>query len=838
MSVSDGQEVNAAVSNAAWVSKTQNSTMVGELDLNNATSGGQISNAQQQINDNTGEIATNKGNITTNTSNISSNATDIGANNTNIATNTGDIAALDVRVTALEGISPLSFQGGWDADTNTPTLTSSTGTEGHFYVVTVAGTTNLDGISDWAIGDWAVFDGSVWIKVDNTDLVTSVNGQTGAVVLDADDIAETATRYWSLKNNLDAIVDPTVNDDIDLDYVEGSQWFNQTNSTLFICTDNSDGAAVWAGLSGSGGVGSDTISIFVSADNTDVGDLDTGNNATPLGGGTLDGSVTTETSGLLSGTQDFKYTQSTTSLNDYVAIPSQTVNRRHTGKSNNARLVYSHDGNDGDFELVAYDNTNTLELKRVALDAGENIIFNTDVFLSEISGSTLDIRLLMQVAVSNNGAIFQWNDMLLDSDPFIQTELQGKNRFTARIQNNSTASIISQEDSFIASVNRSALGTVDITFTSNFFSVVPGILVTATSTGDINAAATVPATTGCTVLTRNTANTAIDSDFTITVAFQGDDIKDPDNGFVVPAKSTLSDVQAFSSPTFNGGWGTVANDELYIERVGRYLHITGTADTGTVSAAVASLTLPTVDGVQLNIDTDRINSTTREQSFGRVMRLDAALDATNNMYTGVYDGTNTDRVQFAQALDANAYTNENYSSIASSSEKQDFDLRIPIAEWTPFGQFLALLPVPKTLKVSGGNAFGSTNTRIRRFSTVDLDEVGDFLTYADSATDGASLTCVRECIADISYSDRVNGGNNRFMGLSLNSTQLTTDLPSITDADFITGTMINGADVSNALGNVSAHLKLAVGDVIRPHCSTGTQFNASKVVFMVKVEGV
>ena len=85
-------------------------------------------------------------------------------------------------------LGALSYQGTWNASTNTPTLTSSVGTKGYYYVVNVAGSTNLNGITDWVVGDWAVFNGSVWQKVDNTDAVTSVNGYTGTVVLGYGDI--------------------------------------------------------------------------------------------------------------------------------------------------------------------------------------------------------------------------------------------------------------------------------------------------------------------------------------------------------------------------------------------------------------------------------------------------------------------------------------------------------------------------------------------------------------------------------------------------------------------------------------------------------------------------
>ncbi len=94
-------------------------------------------------------------------------------------------------------LGALSYQGTWNASTNTPTLTSSTGTKGYYYVVSVAGNTNLDGITDWLVGDWAVYNGTVWQKVDNTETVTSVNGQTGAVVLTTTNIAEGTNLYYT-----------------------------------------------------------------------------------------------------------------------------------------------------------------------------------------------------------------------------------------------------------------------------------------------------------------------------------------------------------------------------------------------------------------------------------------------------------------------------------------------------------------------------------------------------------------------------------------------------------------------------------------------------------------
>ena len=111
------------------------------------------------------------------------------------------VATLDsggkVPTSQIPQMGDLNYQGTWNASTNTPTLTSSTGTKGYYYVVSVAGTTNLDGITDWQVGDWAVFNGTVWQKIDNTDAVTSVNGFTGTVVLTTSNISEGSNLYYT-----------------------------------------------------------------------------------------------------------------------------------------------------------------------------------------------------------------------------------------------------------------------------------------------------------------------------------------------------------------------------------------------------------------------------------------------------------------------------------------------------------------------------------------------------------------------------------------------------------------------------------------------------------------
>lgn len=96
------------------------------------------------------------------------------------------LTSLQNQINAL--VEGLSYQGNWNASTNTPTLASGVGTQGYFYIVSVAGTTNIDGITDWQPGDWIIFNGSIWQKIDQSwataganSNITSLSGITGAI---------------------------------------------------------------------------------------------------------------------------------------------------------------------------------------------------------------------------------------------------------------------------------------------------------------------------------------------------------------------------------------------------------------------------------------------------------------------------------------------------------------------------------------------------------------------------------------------------------------------------------------------------------------------------------
>lgn len=120
------------------------------------------------------------------TKNIKSLSTSTYPSLTELSYVKGTTSAIQTQINALVG--GVTYQGTWDAATNTPTITSSVGIKGYYYVVSVTGSTNIDGITDWKIGDWIIFNGTTWQKVDNTDAVISVNGQIGIVNLTSTDV--------------------------------------------------------------------------------------------------------------------------------------------------------------------------------------------------------------------------------------------------------------------------------------------------------------------------------------------------------------------------------------------------------------------------------------------------------------------------------------------------------------------------------------------------------------------------------------------------------------------------------------------------------------------------
>jgi hypothetical protein len=90
--------------------------------------------------------------------------------------------------------SIMEYQGTWNASTNTPTLADGTGSTGDVYRVSTGGSRNLgSGSITFVVGDYCIYNGTIWEKADTTDAVSSVAGRTGDITLTVADISATGT---------------------------------------------------------------------------------------------------------------------------------------------------------------------------------------------------------------------------------------------------------------------------------------------------------------------------------------------------------------------------------------------------------------------------------------------------------------------------------------------------------------------------------------------------------------------------------------------------------------------------------------------------------------------
>jgi len=114
---------------------------------------------------------------------------------------------------------PIYYQGTWNANANNPFLQSGVGFTGEYYIVSVAGNTNLDGITNWQVGDWAIFNSATnkWEKIDG--------GSYGTTLNIVNDSTSNTTYNLALTNSTGGLVDT--------EYVDNNVLtFNPSTKTL------------------------------------------------------------------------------------------------------------------------------------------------------------------------------------------------------------------------------------------------------------------------------------------------------------------------------------------------------------------------------------------------------------------------------------------------------------------------------------------------------------------------------------------------------------------------------------------------------------------------------
>jgi len=120
------------------------------------------------------------------------------------------------------------------------------------------------------------------------------------------------------------------------------------------------------------------------------------------------------------------------------------------------------------------------------------------------------------------------------------------------------------------------------------------------------------------------------------------------------------------------------------------------------------------------------------------------------------------------------------------------------------------------VRLHTSNGSGSTNTMFRRFTTTVTSQ-GTDITYADSATLGGSFTINTDGVYAVTYTDVWGAASTS--GISLNSSQGTTAILSITTAD----RLVESTSTTGFTQSCTWTGFLSSGDVIRAHESGSTE---------------
>lgn len=138
-------------------------------------------------------------------------------------------------------------------------------------------------------------------------------------------------------------------------------------------------------------------------------------------------------------------------------------------------------------------------------------------------------------------------------------------------------------------------------------------------------------------------------------------------------------------------------------------------------------------------------------------------------------------------------------------------------------------PIARTGKFLAhtGSGLGAVNTAARIFTTV-VENACPGITYSTSANNGAKLTATEPGEYEVEFTD-IGQDTSSYIGLSVNSAQLTTSVESADVGDVETRIIRTASGLTKLNGRVASRIRLEVGDFIVPHCTIGTYTGESNL---------
>lgn len=304
-------------------------------------------------------------------------------------------------------------------------------------------------------------------------------------------------------------------------------------------------------------------------------------------------------------------------------------------------------------------------------------------------------------------------------------------------------------------------------------------------------------------------------------------VVDADTAYVGPARnlgninstSAWATTRAFTPNNF----GSVTTFSYQTRQVGDSLEANVSFLCGTTAGSVASLSMPS----GLLIDSSKLSASAGGFYLGTITRTSSAannLAFATNVFFIFYDGSDTSKIYFAQAVGSNALTKMNANSIGSAGDTLTFSFTVPIAGW---GSSVVVNPNLSPTSWAGASTLvGSTSTT---GSFVDPGSVSGAVTASPNAANNLTCTATASILGITCTLPKTGLYQVCYSGYLANSATPQNVQVQLTDSANTTviGTQradIAYANATSSIGSCSNYnaTTLSVGFKIRTQTSGGT----------------